>query len=52
MNQQNNNLYLSSRNLPGVNVVSVSNLNTYSILKASVLMFDEESIKVLNENLA
>ncbi|MGC9331405.1 MAG: 50S ribosomal protein L4 [Bacteroidales bacterium] len=52
VNQQNNNLYLSSRNLPSVNIVSVSNLNTYSILKASVLMFDEESIKVLNENLA
>ncbi|MEA3447673.1 MAG: 50S ribosomal protein L4 [Bacteroidota bacterium] len=52
VNQQNNNLYLSSRNLPGVNIVSVSNLNTYDILKASVLMFDEESIKVLNENLA
>ncbi|MFO7789508.1 MAG: 50S ribosomal protein L4 [Bacteroidota bacterium] len=52
VNQQNKNLYLSSRNLPGVNVVSASNLNTYNILKASVLMFDEESIKVLNENLA
>ncbi len=52
VNQQNKNLYLSSRNLPGVNVVSVSNLNTYNILKASILMFDEESIKVLNENLA
>ncbi len=52
VNQQNKNLYLSSRNLPGVKIVSVSDLNTYDILKASVLMFEEKSIKVLNENLA
>ncbi|MFP4664147.1 MAG: 50S ribosomal protein L4 [Bacteroidales bacterium] len=52
VNEQNKNVYLSSRNLPGVRVVSVSDLNTYEIMNASVLMFEEESIKVLDKNLA
>jgi large subunit ribosomal protein L4 len=52
VNEPNNNVYLSSRNLPGVEVVNVSQLNTYTILNASVLMFEENSIEVLNEILA
>jgi len=52
VNEQNNNVYLSSRNLSGVDVVNVSSLNTYKILNASVLMFEENSIEVLNKTLA
>jgi large subunit ribosomal protein L4 len=52
VNEQNKNVYLSSRNLPGVEVVSVSSLNTYDIVGASILMFEEDSIKVLDKTLA
>jgi large subunit ribosomal protein L4 len=52
VNEQNNNVYLSSRNLSGVDVVNVSSLSTYKILNASVLMFEENSIEVLNKTLA
>jgi large subunit ribosomal protein L4 len=51
VNEQNNK-YLSSRNLSGVDVVNVSSLSTYKILSASVLMFEENSIEVLNKTLA
>jgi large subunit ribosomal protein L4 len=49
VNERNNNVYLSSRNLLGVDVVSVSSLNTYQILRASTLMFEADSIEVLNQ---
>jgi len=52
VNEQNKNVYLSSRNLPGVDVVSVLNLSTYDIVGASILMFEEDSIKVLDKTLA
>lgn len=52
VNEQNKNVYLSSRNLSGVEVVNASSLSTYKILDASVLMFEENSIEVLNSILA
>ena len=52
VNEQNKNVYLSSRNLSGVEVVNASSLSTYKILDASVLMFEENSIEVLNSTLA
>lgn len=39
--------YLASRNLPGTKVVSVSDLNTYDILQASVVVFLEGSLNSL-----
>lgn len=47
--EQNKNLYLSSRNLKGTKVVTVSELNTYDILHASNLVLAESSIDVLNK---
>jgi large subunit ribosomal protein L4 len=47
--EQNKNLYLSSRNLKGAKVVTVSELNTYDILHASNLVLAESSIDVLNK---
>lgn len=44
------NIYLSSRNLQGVKVVSVSDLNTYDILNNHILVFDESSINHLQNN--
>lgn len=48
--EQNINLYLSSRNLQRVNVATLSELNTYSIMNASVLVFSESSAIALQES--
>ena len=45
--EQNINLYLSSRNLQRVNVTTISELNTYNIMNASVLVLDESSANAL-----
>lgn len=49
---QNKVLYLSTRNLKQVEVLNVRDLNTYSILKASVLIIEEEAIDVFEKFLA
>lgn len=50
LNEPNKNIYLSSRNLQGIKVVMVSDLNTYDILNASSVAFLESSIEALNGN--
>ena len=45
--EQNNNIYLSSRNVQGVEVVIASELSTYKIMKASKLILVESAIDVL-----
>jgi large subunit ribosomal protein L4 len=45
--EQNKNIYLSSRNLPGIEVVTPSELNTYAIMRASTLVFFESAVDVL-----
>lgn len=50
LNQPNKNIYLSSRNLQGIKVIMISDLNTYDILNASSVAFLESSIEALNEN--
>ncbi len=45
--EQNKNIYLSSRNLQDVEVVTVSDINTYSIMKASTLVLTESAVDVL-----
>jgi len=47
--EQNNNVYLSSRNLKKVDVITASDLNTYSILDAKNLVLFESAINVLEE---
>lgn len=49
-NQPNKNVYLSSRNLPGVKIVTTSELSTYDIINASKLAFIESSIEAVDEN--
>jgi large subunit ribosomal protein L4 len=46
----NNNVYLSSRNLQKTSVITLSGLNTYSIINASVLLFSENSINNLQSS--
>jgi large subunit ribosomal protein L4 len=45
--EQNNNIYLSSRNVPGVAIVIASELSTYTIMKASTLILVESAVDVL-----
>jgi large subunit ribosomal protein L4 len=47
--EENKNLYLSSRNLPGVLVVTASELTTYQILNAKSLVILESSIEKIEE---
>ncbi len=42
--ESNKNVYLSSRNLKGVSVVTASDLNTYDILKAEKVVLDQASL--------
>jgi large subunit ribosomal protein L4 len=50
LSEQNKSIYLSSRNLEGKKVVTISDLNTYDIVNASVLVFMESSISALQTN--
>jgi large subunit ribosomal protein L4 len=45
--EQNNNIYLSSRNVQGVEVVIASELSTYKIMRASTLILVESAVDVL-----
>ncbi len=50
--EPNNNIYLSSRNLSDVKVITASDLSTYDVMWASTLMFEQESIDVLERIIA
>jgi large subunit ribosomal protein L4 len=45
----NKNVYLSARNLPKVNVVTVSELNTYIVLNAKTLVLTEEAVTAIEQ---
>jgi len=48
--EQNNNLYLSSRNLKGLKVVTADKLNTYDIIGCQQIVFDADAVaKVVNK---
>lgn len=49
LNDINNNVYLSTRNLQGVSVLRVSDLNTYEILKAKKLIMIESAVESFSE---
>ncbi|MCK5663973.1 MAG: 50S ribosomal protein L4 [Thiotrichaceae bacterium] len=50
LNQPNNNVYLSSRNLQGVKIVTASELSTYDIMNASKVTFVESSVEAIEQN--
>ncbi|MGE4289571.1 MAG: 50S ribosomal protein L4 [Salinivirgaceae bacterium] len=50
--EQNKNIYLSSRNIQGTEVVSAEGLNTYQIMKASSLVITEKSVGLIESILA
>ena len=45
----NKNVYLSARNLPGVKVLTISELSTYTIVGAKNIVFTEESLVALEQ---
>ena len=49
--EQNNSLYLSSRNLNNVKAVNVNSFSTYDLVSNNFLIIDKISIEHLNQNL-
>jgi large subunit ribosomal protein L4 len=52
LGELNNNVYLSSRNLPGAEVVTNSELSTYKIMNANSLVLFEGSLEGIEANLS
>ena len=46
--EYNDNFYLSLRNVPGVNGTVISDMNTYDILNANVLVLSESAAKLFS----
>ena len=47
--EYNDNMYLSLRNIPGVQECLLSDVNTYDIVNANVLVFTESAAKIFTE---
>lgn len=52
LTEQNKNIYLSSRNLEGVKVLTVNELNTYDLLNTNKVVLVESSVKELENTLS
>ena len=52
LGESNNNVYLSSRNLTGTEVISNSELSTYKILNANSIILFEGSLEGIESNLS
>ncbi len=50
--EYNDNFYLSLRNVPGANGTVISDMNTYDILNANVLVLTESAAKLFSEEAA
>lgn len=46
---QNNNVFLSARNLPTAKIVTASDINTYRVLDNKMMVVTESSVDVLNQ---
>lgn len=49
LNEPNNYIYLSSRNLQKQTVVNTTSINTYDIMNANTIVISESSVDVLNK---
>ena len=49
LGEQNDNVYLSSRNLKKVKVVTADSVNTYDVLNAKKVIMAESSIEVIEK---
>ena len=52
LNESNQNILLSARNLNKTNITTTSNLNTYQIMNAGNILMVESSIKVIENKLS
>ena len=52
LNESNQNILLSARNLNKTNITTSSNLNTYQIMNAGNILMVESSIKVIENKLS
>ena len=52
LDNENTNVYLSSRNLKNSKVVKASELNTYGVLNANKIIITESSLEGINTNLS
>ncbi|SOS48954.1 50S ribosomal protein L4 [Tenacibaculum dicentrarchi] len=52
LREENNNVYLSSRNLKGTKVVNATGVNTYSILNANKVIISESVLEGIESNLS
>jgi large subunit ribosomal protein L4 len=50
--EYNDTLYLSTRNLPNVGSTLLSDVNTYELMNADVLLFTENTAKIFTEEVA
>lgn len=48
LSEQNNNVYLSARNIEKASVVTVSELNTYKVMNTASLVLSEGSVAAIN----
>ncbi len=51
MNGSNKNVYLSARNLPKVNIVTDTTLNTYSVMNAQKIVFIDVALEEFEANM-
>jgi len=49
LGEQNDNVYLSSRNLDRVKVVTADSVNTYDVLNAKKVILSQSSIEVIEK---
>jgi large subunit ribosomal protein L4 len=50
LGEQNQNLALSARNLPYINLTDAKLLNTFDVMKAQKIVLTEDAVKVIEEN--
>ena len=48
LKDQNKNVYLSARNIPGAKIITASDVNTYSLLNNKAIILTEGSLEVMN----
>jgi large subunit ribosomal protein L4 len=47
--EYNDNVYLSTRNIPNIDSTLLADINTYEIMNADVLVITESAAKIFNE---
>jgi large subunit ribosomal protein L4 len=51
LNEKNDNIVRSARNIPNTGVTNTADMNTYTLMNATTLLLTEEAVNMLNETL-